>query len=113
MPFLSQFLLAKSHRCLGFPEPSGTVRESEILTIIEEDRVGDYRSKLDKDCSVGPDGMHLRVLKELVIITARLLIIFHLWKVVVIRGDFQMTGKWQISCLFARRRIQSTIGWST
>lgn len=89
MPFLSQLLLAMStQKCLGFPDPSGT--GSEILTMIEEDRVGDYRSKRDKDYSVGLDGMHLRMLKELVIITARLLAIFHLWKV-VIGGDIQMT----------------------
>lgn len=85
-----QLLLAMStQKCLRFPDPSGT--GSEILTMIEEDRVGDYRSKRDKDYSVGLDGMHLRMLKELVIITARLLAIFHLWKVVVIGGDIQMT----------------------
>lgn len=66
---------------------------SEILTMIEEDRVGDYRSKRDKDYSVRLDGMHLRMLKELVIITARLLTIFHFRKVVVIGGDIQMTWK--------------------
>lgn len=62
-----------------------------------------------KGCSVGPDGMHLGVLKELVDIIARPLAIFHLWQVVVIRGDFQMTGKMQMSNL-AGRRIQSLAG---
>ena len=39
--------------------------------MIEEDRFGDHRSKLDKDCSVGPDEMCLRVLKKLVNVIAR------------------------------------------
>lgn len=55
------------------PEAPEEARIKEEFTSVDEDWVMDQLSNLDIHKSMGPDGMHLQVLRELAKIIARLL----------------------------------------
>ena len=47
------------------PETKGKIWSKADVPLVEEHQVGEYLSKLDLQKSIGPDGMHPKVLREL------------------------------------------------
>jgi len=58
------------------PESRGKGWSKEDASLVEEDHVREYLSKLDIRKSISPDGMHPGVLRELTYATARPFSIF-------------------------------------
>jgi len=69
--FASVFTSKTSCQQSRIPETKGKGWNKEEVLFVEEDEVRKYLSKLDKCKSMGPDGMHLQLLRDLADVITR------------------------------------------
>ena len=93
--FVSVFTGKACPQVSQVPEPSSRICGSKPIPTVEEERVRDHLSLLCIHKSMGPDGMHLRVFRELANdLVMPYCIIFEMsWQV----GRLLITGKRQMA----------------
>jgi len=108
--FASIFTAKAGPQASQTPEVREEACRKEDLPLIETDRMRDHLSKLDTHKSMGPDGMHPQVLRELADVIAKLLsIIFERrWRTGEVPEDWR---KASVTPVFKRGK-QEDPGWS-